>query len=90
MTLKTGMFRVLASGKTPPALDEHRIYHLTTPLSSGHAYMSLRGPTLNTQMDLVSYICITHWLGRLSKERFEQAIIKPIRMTIERFFFTDS
>lgn len=37
-------------------------------------------------MDLVSYICITHWLGRLSKERFEQAIIKPIRMTIERFF----
>ena len=86
MTLKTGMFRVLASGKTPPALDEHRIYHLTTPLSSGHAYMSLRGPTLNTQMDLVSYICITHWLGRLSKERFEQAIVKPIRMTIERFF----
>lgn len=86
MTLKTGLFRVMANGKKPPALNENRIYHLSTPLDSGHKYMSLSGPVLNTQMDLVSYICITHWFGRLSKDRFEQALLNPITMPLERFF----
>ncbi|MGL5948551.1 MAG: hypothetical protein ACRCYV_05740 [Aeromonas sp.] len=86
MPLKTGMFRVLPKGKQPPALDERRVYQLSTPLETGHAYMSLKGPTLNTQMDLAAYICITHWLGRLTKSKFEQAITTPIKMSLDDFF----
>lgn len=86
MTLKTGLFRLTAKGAVQQELNSRRVFRLSTPLDSGYEYMSLSGPVLNAQLDLLVYVCLTHWFGRLSKSQFELAIHKPNTMSLSKFF----
>lgn len=86
MTLRTGLFRTLPSGRKHPALDESQIYELMKPLKNGSKFMSMKGPVLNSGIDLTNYLCLTHWFGRMNKEEYEASISNPVVMSLEDFF----
>ena len=86
MTLRTGLFRTLPSGRKHPELDESQIYELMKPLKNGSRFMSMKGPVLNSGIDLTNYLCLTHWFGRMNKEEYEASITNPVLMSLEEFF----
>lgn len=86
MTLRTGLFRTLPSGRKHPELDENQIYELMKPLKNGSKFMSMKGPVLNSGIDLTNYLCLMHWFGRMNKEEYEASITNPVLMTLEEFF----
>jgi hypothetical protein len=86
MTLRTGLFRTLPVMKNHPQLNEIQVYELGKALSNGYRYMTVKGPVLDTDLDLTNYLCLTHWFGRMNTQAFEEATSKPLPMTIEEFF----
>ena len=86
MTLRTGLFRTLPKSKERALLNERQVYELGKALSNGYRYMTVKGPILDTDIDLTTYLCLTHWFGRMDVRTFEDATNKPITMTIEEFY----
>ena len=86
MTLRTGLFRTLPPGRKHPELDENQIYELMKPLKNGSKFMSMKGPVLNSGIDLTNYLCLMHWFGRMNKEEYEASITNPVLMSLEEFF----
>lgn len=83
--LKTGLFRVLNKTLPRPMLDHNAIFRLDKPLVGGFSYMKMKGPVLDPDDDLITYLCIVNILGRLSDEEYSHATLHGIHLTMEEF-----
>ncbi|MEM0550349.1 MULTISPECIES: hypothetical protein [Aeromonas] len=86
MTMRRGLFRVMRNPTKPPALDKTIIHHLSMPIQKYYNVMTMSGSALNTELDLVNYLCVVHWFGRMSEDEFEQMVTKPRIMSMAEFY----
>lgn len=86
LTMRRGLFRVMRNPTKPPALDKTVVHHLSLPIQKYYNVMTMSGSALNTELDLVNYLCVVHWFGRMNEEEFEQMVTKPRVMSMAEFY----
>ncbi|MND22403.1 hypothetical protein D3C80_127820 [compost metagenome] len=86
LTMRRGLFRVMRNPTKPPALDKTVIHHLSLPIQKYYNVMTMSGSALNTELDLVNYLCVVHWFGRMNEDEFELMVSKPRVMSMAEFY----